>query len=160
MHFSLRQVHVFLPRRLFPKHNLPGSAPARNTLYLPRTTPRRPLGAQLGTPTPRRRRRRGVGARNCAQLHPRLVIVDDEAWVRATAPTPRRRCPRFFDSNFKNEKKNPYFSASLDPVNRFQLIILLIVQYKYLKSFSKDFIVKNLILRTRLLGTNFITQPS
>jgi hypothetical protein len=91
-----------------------------------------------------------VGARNCAQPHPRLVVVDDEAWVRATAPTPRRRCPRFFDSNSKNEKKNPYFSASLDPVNRFQMIILLIVQYKYLKSFSKDFIVKNLILHTRL----------
>jgi hypothetical protein len=40
------------------------------------------------------------------------------------------------------------------------MIILLIVQYKYLKSFSKDFIVKNLILHTRLWGTNFITQPS
>jgi len=76
-----------------------------------------------------------VGARNCAQLR---------------APTPRRRCPRFLDSNSKKKKKKPYFSASLDPVNRFQIIILLIVQYKYLKSFSKDFIVKNLILHTRL----------
>ena len=54
-HFSLRQAHVFLPRRLVPQHHLPGSAPARNTLYLPRTTPRRPPGAQLRAPTPRRR---------------------------------------------------------------------------------------------------------
>jgi len=40
------------------------------------------------------------------------------------------------------------------------MIVLLIVQYKYLKSFSKDFIVQNLIIHTRLWGTNFITQSS
>jgi len=34
------------------------------------------------------------------------------------------------------------------------------VQYKYLKSCSEDFILKNLILRTRLCGTAFITQHS
>jgi len=45
-------------------------------------------------------------------------------------------------------------------VNRFQKIDLLIVQYKYLKSCSGDFIPQNLILRTRLCGTMFITQPS
>jgi len=45
-------------------------------------------------------------------------------------------------------------------VNRFQKTILLIVQYKYLKSCSGDFILQNLILRTRLFGTMFITQPS
>jgi len=36
--------------------------------------------------------------------------------------------------------------------------ILLIVQYKYLKSFSKDFKLQNLILPTRLCGTGFIPQ--
>jgi len=45
-------------------------------------------------------------------------------------------------------------------VNRFQNLILLIVQYKYLKSCSRRFILQNLILRTRLCGTMFITQPS
>ena len=38
--------------------------------------------------------------------------------------------------------------------------ILLIVQYKNLKSCSEDFILKNLILRTRSCGTAFITQHS
>jgi len=45
-------------------------------------------------------------------------------------------------------------------VNRFQKLILLIVQYKYLESRSKKIILQNLILRTRLCGTGFITQPS
>jgi len=40
-------------------------------------------------------------------------------------------------------------------VNRSQKYILLIVQYKYI-----NFILQNLILRTRLCGTGFITQPS
>jgi len=45
-------------------------------------------------------------------------------------------------------------------VNRFQNMILLIVQYKYLKSCSGDFILQNLILRTRSCGTGFITHSS
>ena len=45
-------------------------------------------------------------------------------------------------------------------VNRFKKIILLIVQYKCLKSCSRRFYCPNLILRTRLCGTIFITQPS
>ena len=45
-------------------------------------------------------------------------------------------------------------------VNRFKKIILLNVQYKYLKSCSRRFYCPNLILRTRLCGTMFITQPS
>jgi len=45
-------------------------------------------------------------------------------------------------------------------VIRFHKIILLIVQYKYLKSCSEDFILKNPILRTRSCGTAFITQHS
>ena len=45
-------------------------------------------------------------------------------------------------------------------VIRFHKSILLIVQYKYLKSCSEDFILKNLILRTRSCGTVFITQHS
>jgi len=45
-------------------------------------------------------------------------------------------------------------------VNRFQKSILLIVQYKSLKSCSGDFILKNLTPRTRLCGTGFITQHS
>jgi len=45
-------------------------------------------------------------------------------------------------------------------VNRFQEIILLIAQYKYLKSCSEDFILQNLILRTRSCGTAYITQHS
>ena len=45
-------------------------------------------------------------------------------------------------------------------VNRFQKIILLIVQYKYLKSCSRRFYCPNLIPRTSLCGTMFITQPS
>jgi len=40
----------------------------------------------------------------------------------------------------------------------FHKIILLIVPYKYLKSCPEDFILKNLILRTRSCGTAFITQ--
>ena len=45
-------------------------------------------------------------------------------------------------------------------VNRFQKIILRIVQYKYLKSCSGDFTLQNLILRTRSCGTGFVTQSS
>jgi len=45
-------------------------------------------------------------------------------------------------------------------VNRFQKIIVLIVQYKYSKSCSGDLILQNLILRTRSCGTGFITQHS
>jgi len=45
-------------------------------------------------------------------------------------------------------------------VNRSQKCMLLIVQYKYIKSCSGDLILQNLILRTRLCGTMFITQPS
>jgi len=43
-------------------------------------------------------------------------------------------------------------------VNRFHKSTLPIVQYKCLKSCSEHFILKNLILRTRLCGTAFITQ--
>ena len=43
-------------------------------------------------------------------------------------------------------------------VNRFQNSILLIVQYKYLKSCSRRFYPPNLILRTRSCGNGFITQ--
>jgi len=46
------------------------------------------------------------------------------------------------------------------PVNRFQKSVLLIVQYTYLKSCSGDFILQNLILRTRLCSNGFITQSS
>ena len=45
-------------------------------------------------------------------------------------------------------------------VNICQKSILLIVQFKYLKSCSSDFILQNLILRTRLCCTGFVTQPS
>ena len=45
-------------------------------------------------------------------------------------------------------------------VIRFHKSILLIIHYKYLKSCSKDFILKNLILRTRSCGTAFIKQHS
>jgi len=45
-------------------------------------------------------------------------------------------------------------------VNRCQKCILLIVEYKYLKYVPEIFILQNLILRTRLCGTGFITQPS
>jgi len=45
-------------------------------------------------------------------------------------------------------------------VNKFQESILLIVQYKHLKSCSEDFVLQNLILRTRSCGTGFITQSS
>ena len=45
-------------------------------------------------------------------------------------------------------------------VNRFQKIIVLIVQYKYLKSCSEDFNLQNLILRTRSCGKGFIAQSS
>jgi len=40
----------------------------------------------------------------------------------------------------------------------FHRSILLIVQYKYLESCSKDFKLLNLILCTRLCGTGFIPQ--
>jgi len=45
-------------------------------------------------------------------------------------------------------------------VIRFHKSILLIVQYKYLKSCSEDFILKILILHTRSCSTAFITQHS
>jgi len=45
-------------------------------------------------------------------------------------------------------------------VNRFQNSILLTVQYKYLESCSEALILQNLILRTGLCGTAFITQHS
>ena len=45
-------------------------------------------------------------------------------------------------------------------VNIFQKSILLIVQYKYLKSCSGNFILQNLILRTRSCGTGFVAQSS
>ena len=45
-------------------------------------------------------------------------------------------------------------------VIRFQKTILLIVQYKYLKSCSGYFILQNLILRIRSCGTSCITQCS
>jgi len=45
-------------------------------------------------------------------------------------------------------------------VIRFQESILLIVQYKYLKSCSGDFTLQDLILRIRSRGTSFITQSS
>jgi len=45
-------------------------------------------------------------------------------------------------------------------VNRFQKGISIIVQYKYLKSCSGDFILQNLILRTRSCGSGFITPSS
>ena len=43
---------------------------------------------------------------------------------------------------------------------RFQKGILIIVQYKYLKSCSREFILQNLILRTRSCGSGFITPSS
>jgi len=55
---------------------------------------------------------------------------------------------------------NDLCSLTLVQVNWFQKFIWLIVQYKYLKSCSKDFVLQHLILRTRLWGTEFITQPS
>jgi len=45
-------------------------------------------------------------------------------------------------------------------VDRFQKSILLIVQYTYLKSCSGDFILQNLILRTKSCGNGFITEHS
>ena len=41
-------------------------------------------------------------------------------------------------------------------VNGFHQSILLIIPYKYFKSCSKDFILQNLILRTKSCGTAFI----
>jgi len=92
------------------------------------------------------------------------------------APTPRRRhfeIPAFWDSNSKKEKKFFFQLLSIQPtratqsmmylplrVNRFQIIILLTIKYKYSKSCSKHFILQNLILDKRLCSTEFITQPS
>jgi len=45
-------------------------------------------------------------------------------------------------------------------VNRFQKSSLLIVQYKYLKSCSRDFILQNPILRTISCGNGFIPQSN
>ena len=45
-------------------------------------------------------------------------------------------------------------------VYRFQRSILLVVQYKYLTSCSKDFIPQYLILRTRSCGTAYIAELS
>ena len=43
-------------------------------------------------------------------------------------------------------------------VKTLQEIILLIIQYKFLKSCTEDFTLQDLILRTRLCGTCFISQ--
>ena len=48
----------------------------------------------------------------------------------------------------------------VDAFPRFQKSILLIVEYKYLKSCSGDFVLQNLILHTRSCVTGFITQSS
>jgi len=117
----------------------PGSAPACNTLYSPRRTPRRPPGAPSRAPTPRR--------------HFEMLA--------------------FWDSNSRKEKNFFFQLLSIQParatqsmmylplrVNRFQIIILLTVKYKYLKSCSKHFILQNLILDIRLCSTGFIIQPS
>ena len=45
-------------------------------------------------------------------------------------------------------------------VNKFQKSVLLIVHYKYSKSCYGDFILQNLILRTRSCSISFITEPS
>jgi len=81
--------------------------------------------------------------------------------------------PAFWDSNSKKQKSFFFQLLSIQParttqlmmylplrVNRFQIIILLTVKYKYLKSCSKRFILQNLILDTRLCSIGFITQPS
>ena len=83
--------------------------------------------------------------------------------IECTWPTSFAR-PNDFDpltgSVFELElKKVESKSANLRPtqwkmyipfqVNRFIEITLLTVQYKYLKSCSEDFILKNLLLRTR-----------
>jgi len=118
----------------------PGSAPARNTLYSPRTTPQRPPGAPSRAP--------------------HLVVVT-------------LKCPRFGIRILRKKRIFFFQLLSIQParatqsmmyvplrVNRFRIVILLIVQYKYLKSCSKHFILQNLILDTRLCSTGFITQPS
>jgi len=48
----------------------------------------------------------------------------------------------------------------VDAFPRFQKSILLIVEYKYLKSCSENFIFQHLILRTRSCVAGFITQHS
>jgi len=75
-----------------------------------------------------------------------------------------KKCPHPWDTHHQFSIKTlcPTQSIMYVPlqVNRFKKIILLIVQYKYLKSCSRRFYCPNLILRTRLCGTMFITQPS
>ena len=71
---------------------------------------------------------------------------------------------RSSSSGFLVWKNELFFTQSIMyvplQVNRFQNSILLIVQYKYLKSCSRRFYPPNLILRTRSCVTGFITQST
>jgi len=63
-------------------------------------------------------------------------------------------------TNGTRKKSRPTQSIMDVPLqeNRYRKNVLLIIQYKYLKSCSGDFYSPNLILRTRSCGTGFITQ--
>jgi len=91
-------------------------------------------------------------------------------WVGPPAPPSgwrfRHRCRDFFFPHTPWTRHNSEIRTTQSiiyvplQVIRFHKSIVLIVQYKYLKSCSEDLILKGLILRTRSCGTAFITQHS
>jgi len=116
------------------------------------------------------------GADLCHTLKTRLKFWQSELF--SVCPNKfSRESPNFHKCFFGSKRESQvcatcvYFSTtSVRPtqsmiyvpllVNRFQNSGLLIVQYKYVKSFSEDFILQNLILCTRSCGTGFITEPN
>jgi len=88
-----------------------------------------------------------------------LSVTDGSIWI----PYLPRYLEIFQKPNFHVVKWNrPTQSIIYVPLqlNRFQKSMLLIVQYKYSKSCSGDFILQNVILRTRSCSTGLITQHS
>jgi len=80
-------------------------------------------------------------------------------------PTPQGPPKCVWDKGEPLGKVRPTQSIMYVPLqeNRYQKSVLLILQYKYLKSCSRDFYSpesSNLILRTRSCDTGFITQYS
>jgi len=100
----------------------------------------------------------------CRCLHTYKRVMSCKWKISCLSHVPQRKdfvCLSFVSSDMSHVYR-PTQSIMHVPLqsNRFQKSILLIVQYNYSKSCSRDFILQNLILRTRSCGTGFITQSS
>jgi len=80
-------------------------------------------------------------------------------WIPCSACNMQLSCPFITVFITMNRPTQSIIYVPLQVI-RFQKSNLLILPYKYLKSCSEDFMLKNLILRTKSCGTAFITQHS